>query len=124
MQSPLTHNVPQAGLKARLGMPVATVVAVTIVGTVGYYILGQSQNATFLDALFMTVITITTIGYGEVIHLDETGRIFTILIAMTGIGSLFYSLTVIMDNLVMIRVSDPFETKKMQRNTDQTITIS
>jgi voltage-gated potassium channel len=93
-------------------------VAVTIVGTIGYYFLGQDQNATFLDALFMTVITITTIGYGEIIHLDEAGRLFTILIAMTGIGSLFYSLTVIMDNLVMIRVSDPFETKKMQRKID------
>ena len=66
----------------------------------------------------MTVITITTIGYGEIIHLDETGRLFTILIALTGIGSLFYSLTVIMDNLVLIRVSDPFETKKMQRMID------
>ncbi|HAZ41099.1 MAG TPA: hypothetical protein DCY52_02410 [Methylococcaceae bacterium] len=112
------HNVPQLGLKARLVTPVATVVAVTIIGTVGYYILGQPQDATLLDALFMTVITITTIGYGEIIHLDETGRLFTILIALTGIGSLFYSLTVIMDNLVLIRVSDPFETKKMQRMID------
>jgi voltage-gated potassium channel len=112
------HNVPQLSLKARLVTPVATVVAVTIIGTVGYYILGQPQDATLLDALFMTVITITTIGYGEIIHLDETGRLFTILIALTGIGSLFYSLTVIMDNLVLIRVSDPFETKKMQRMID------
>jgi voltage-gated potassium channel len=113
-----SHSVAPASLRARLVTPVATVIAVTIVGTLGYYVIGQPQNATFLDALFMTVITITTIGYGEVIHLDEAGRVFTILIAITGIGSLFYSLTVTMDYLVMIRVSDPFGTKKMQRQID------
>ena len=113
-----THSPFPASLKTRLQTPVATVMAVTIIGTIGYYYLGRPQDATFLDALFMTVITITTIGYGEVIHLDETGRIFTILIAITGIGSLFYSLTIIMDYLVMIRVSDPFGTKKMQKQID------
>lgn len=105
-------------LKTRLVTPVATVIAVTIIGTIGYYYLGRTQDATFLDALFMTVITITTIGYGEIIHLDEMGRVFTILIAITGIGSLFYSLTITMDYLVMIRVSDPFGTKKMQKQID------
>jgi voltage-gated potassium channel len=92
---------------------------VTVLGSVGYYWLGREQGATLLDALFMTVITITTIGYGEIIRLDELGRIFTIFIAITGIGSLFYSLTVIMDYLVMSRMADPLGTQKMQRDIDQ-----
>lgn len=72
-----------------------------------------------LDALFMTVITITTIGYGEVIRLDSVGRIFTIFVALTGIGSLFYSLTVVMDYLVSSRLTDPLGEKKMQRDIDK-----
>lgn len=99
-------------------MPLLTVAAVTLIGTFGYYLLGREQQATLLDALFMTIITITTIGYGEIIRLDELGRVFTIFIALTGIGSLFYSLTVAMDYLVMIRISDPLGTKKMQKQID------
>jgi voltage-gated potassium channel len=96
-------------------LPVALVCLITAVGTLGYAWLGREQGATALDALYMTVITITTIGYGEVIRLDDTGRVFTMFIAVTGIGSLFYSLTVIMDNLVSSRLLDPYGEKRMQR---------
>jgi len=42
-----THNPPQVGLKARLITPVATVVAVTIVGTIGYYFWGNPRTPRF-----------------------------------------------------------------------------
>jgi len=102
-------------LRLRLMLPAALVVTVTIVGTAGYVLLGREQGATWLDALFMTVTTITTIGYGEIIHLSSAGRIFTMLIAVFGIGSLFYSLTVVMDYLVSSRMVDPLGERKMQR---------
>lgn len=95
------------------------VLTITVVGTVGYRWLGEEQGATWADALFMTIITITTVGYGEVIRLDDWGRLFTIFIAITGIGSLFYSLTVIMDYLVMIRLSDPRGARHMQRQIEK-----
>jgi voltage-gated potassium channel len=104
-----------APLRVRLILPVSLVFLITVIGTAGYVWLGREQGATLLDALFMTVITITTIGYGEVIRLDGAGRIFTMFIAVTGIGSLFYSLTVIMEYLVSSRLLDPFGEKKMQR---------
>ncbi|SMF93874.1 voltage-gated potassium channel [Methylomagnum ishizawai] len=109
------YHRQSASLRARLILPATLVLLVTVIGTLGYAWLGREQGATLLDALFMTVITITTIGYGEVIRLDAAGRIFTMGIAITGIGSLFYSLTVIMDNLVGSRLLDPFGEKKMQR---------
>jgi len=106
-------------LRMRLVLPIALVVLVTVVGTVGYTWLGRSQGATVLDALFMTVTTITTIGYGEIIPLDSAGRIFTIFIAITGIGSLFYSLTIVMENLVSSRLMDPLGERRMQREIDK-----
>jgi voltage-gated potassium channel len=66
----------------------------------------------------MTVTTISTIGYGEIIHLDSAGRIFTMVIAILGIGSLFYSLTVVMDYLVSSRMVDPYGERKLQREID------
>jgi voltage-gated potassium channel len=115
--SPESPLLP-ASLRARLILPVSLVAMVTAVGTVGYHWLGREQGATFLDALFMTVITITTIGYGEIIRLDSLGRVFTMAVAVTGIGSLFYSLTVIMDYLVASRLADPYGSKRMQREID------
>jgi voltage-gated potassium channel len=106
-------------LRARLAFPAALVFLVTVVGTLGYAWLGREQGATWLDALFMTVTTITTIGYGEIIHLNSLGRIFTMFIAIFGIGSLFYSLTIVMDYLVSRRISDPMGEKRMQREIDK-----
>lgn len=100
-------------------LPASLVILVTLIGTLGYAWLGREHGATWLDALFMTVTTITTIGYGEIIHLDSLGRIFTMFIAIFGIGSLFYSLTVVMDYLVSRRVIDPMGERKMQREIDK-----
>ncbi|QSA95512.1 TrkA family potassium uptake protein [Methylococcus sp. EFPC2] len=106
-------------LRMRLLLPVGLVVAVIVIGTAGYTWLGRQQGATVLDALYMTVITITTIGYGEVIRLDSQGRIFTMLVGLTGVGGVFYSWTVVMDYLVSRRLLDPMGEKKMQREIDK-----
>ncbi len=53
-------------LRVRLLLPLALVGGVVAVGTLGYYWLWRGQGGTWMDALFMTVTTITTIGYGEV----------------------------------------------------------
>src|SRR4030095_1205866 len=62
---------------------------------------------------------ITTIGYGEIKPLDTAGRLFTIFLAFTGIGSLFYTLGVIMEYLVGVRLGDPLGRRKMQRRIDE-----
>lgn len=56
----------------------------TFVGIFGYRIL---ENWSFMDGLYMSFITLTTIGYTEVDELSDAGRIFTILYAFIGIGS-------------------------------------
>ena len=66
------------------------VAAVLAVGTVGYVLI---EGASLLDALYMTVITVTTIGYREVVPLTDAGKVFTILLALTGVGILMYAIT-------------------------------
>jgi voltage-gated potassium channel len=106
---------PGRALHVRLVLPLSLVVAVTVVGTVGYYWLWRSQAGTWLDALFMTVTTITTIGYGEVKPLGPAGRIFTMLLAVAGIGGFFYTMGVIMESLVSARLADPAGRRRMER---------
>lgn len=59
------------------------------VGVIGYRVL---EGMTFTDALYMTVITITTVGFQEVEPLSEAGRIFTLSLIVGGVGLVAYSL--------------------------------
>ena len=103
-------------LRARLILPLSVVLAVGTGGTLGYHWLWSAVGGTWLDALFMTVTTITTIGYGEVKPLDAAGRIFTMIIAIVGVGSLFYTFGVVMEYLVAVRLADPTGRRKMDKH--------
>ena len=60
---------------------------ITLVGTVGYVFI---EKWTFLESLYMTVITITTIGFGEIRPLTPVGRVFTIGLIISGVGTFAY----------------------------------
>ena len=71
-------------------------VSVLIIGTVGYRILGGPQYS-WMDCFYMTFITISTIGYHEVVDVTghEYGRLFTVFIGIAGIGVLGYVLSTV-----------------------------
>jgi voltage-gated potassium channel len=66
-------------------------IAVNIIGTIGYKIIGGEQ-ATWTDCFYMTFITVATIGYGEMIDLSTHpgGRLFTVGVAFFGIAAMTY----------------------------------
>jgi voltage-gated potassium channel len=66
--------------------------AILIVGTIGYWAI---EGWDFLDALYMTLITLTTIGFGEVHQLSVRGKIFTILLVVFGVAGVAYSLRIL-----------------------------
>src|SRR5882724_5098856 len=66
----------------RDGGVLSLVVLLTLAGSAGYMAI---EGMSFIDALYMTVITITTVGYAEVKPLDTGGRLFTIVIIFIGV---------------------------------------
>ncbi len=68
----------------------AVLLALNIFGTVGYYFI---EDLPWLDGLYMTFITLTTIGFNEVAPLSSAGRIFTMLLATFGIGTVAFIAT-------------------------------
>ncbi len=80
----------------RISIAVWVLLGMTLVGTAGFYYIDDKKN--FSDALYMTIITITTVGYGEVVRIDSIGaRLFVGLISIGGFGTvtfLFTSLSV------------------------------
>jgi voltage-gated potassium channel len=75
---------PTAWLVIALG----ALASLTALGTFGYVLI---EGMSFLDALFMTVITLSTVGYGETAPLSEAGRLYTIGLIAVGIGTVFYT---------------------------------
>jgi len=61
---------------------------ITVAGVLGYMVF---EGWSFTDALYMTVITLTTVGYKEVRDLDTTGQLWTMALLITGVGTLFYA---------------------------------
>lgn len=77
-------------LRTRMATGLVIFASMIAIGTVGYMVI---ERWSFLDALFMTVITVTTVGYREIRPLDPEGRIFTMFLVLFGVGTAFYLLT-------------------------------
>ena len=90
--------------------------AIVLIGTLGYWFIGGKQYS-FVDALYMTVITITTIGFAEVIDLSGNvgGRIFTMFIAISGIGIMAYIITNITALVVEGELTESFRRRRMEK---------
>jgi voltage-gated potassium channel len=84
---------------------------VLLVGTFGYIALGFGV----LDAIYQTVTTVTTVGFREVKHLSAAGKVFTIFLILVGVGTAFYTLTVLLETLVEGHFLRHMEGRRMQR---------
>src|SRR3989304_6757539 len=89
---------------------------IVVVGTLGYWLIGERQYSV-MDAFYMTFITIATIGYGEIVDLSGNpgGRLFTIFIAISGIGALTYLVTNLTGLVVEGQLTESLRRRKMEK---------
>lgn len=109
MRSPVIR-----GLYLKLLWAFAALGVVLVVGTIGYDLLLDDGQYTWLDGFYMTFITLTTIGYGEIIDLSESpaGRIFTVFIGTAGLGTLWFMFSTL---TVLILEGDLNQTMRRRR---------
>ncbi len=88
-------------------------VAVLLFGTLGYMVI---LDINFLDALYMTVITLATVGFKEVKELDDLGKTYTIFLILVGFGIFTYSLTVGAQILLEGELKRVFVKRRMKKN--------
>lgn len=101
-------------LPRRIRRLVLVPMAILIVGTVAYPLI-EGPPWTLFDGLYMTVITLTTLGYGEIPReLSWQGRTFTMLLALGGIFTLFYIATEIVRGVVTGEIRDLIGKERME----------
>ncbi len=96
----------------RFALAVFLVALMTVIGAAGYMLI---EHWSVLDAFYMSVITISTVGFGEVKPLSPAGRLFTIGLIVTGVGSAIYLFSVIGELVVEGRLREFLGKSAMNR---------
>lgn len=101
------------GLRIRnLGIGIALLVFMVAFGTTGYMLL---EGWSFADALYMTVITLSTVGYREVHEISPAGRVFTMALIVMGVGLVFYLASSVMQFMMEGRVREILGRRQLER---------
>ncbi len=95
---------------------VAAIAGVLVVGTVGYMLI---QGWGFLDSLYMTVITIFTVGFNEVHPLSTAGHVFTILLILGGVGTILYGLGAMFEFVVSGQLTGAYRRRAVKRQVEK-----
>lgn len=102
----------------RVRVGVSMLSGVTVIGFIGYLMLGLSA----FDSLYMTVITITTVGFSEIGAPEEITaayQAFTLLLALFGVGTALYTLGVSFEALVEGSINDGLQIRRGLRMIDK-----
>ncbi len=84
------------------------------VGTLGFYVIG-GEEWSLIDSFYMTIITMTTVGFGEVHPLNDIGRLWTSFVIVFGVSGFLYMLSEIGAELVEFRVYKENQKKRKIR---------
>ncbi len=91
-------------------------VLLMVFGTAGYMLL---QHYSFVEAFYMTAITLSTVGFTEVRPLDDTGRLFTIVLILMGVGFVAFSLAYFSQILLDGNLLEAYRRRRLKNQLDR-----
>ena len=99
--------------------PILVFLLVEVVGSIGFWIV-SGYKATLLDCIYMTFITVATIGFGETIDLSNSpgGRVFLMGIAMVGIANVTYATSKLTAFILEKDINEALRRRRMQDQID------
>ena len=89
---------------------------IIIFGTVGYIII---EDWELFDALYMTIITVSTVGFSEIHHISKAGRLFTILLVFSGVGFTLYIAAAVVQFMVEGRIRIILGRRRLEKKINQ-----
>ena len=101
--------------RSKLNTAVVLLILVLFIGVFGFKII---SDFSWLDAVYMTVITVTTVGFGEVQPLDQESKLFAIILILTSVIIVGYALKIITEYIISKNDINELKQKKMQKKID------
>lgn len=86
------------------------------VGTLGFRII---EGYPVFDAFYMTLITITTVGYDEIHPLSHAGRIFNSILILFGVSAMFFSVGAVTQTIIEMELENPLHRRRHKRMIDK-----
>ncbi len=81
----------------QLKIAATALLVLVITGTIGYHL---TEGWSGLDSFYATVVTISTVGYGDFMPRTVPGRLFTVVLILLGVGTMFYTVGLLAQNMV------------------------
>jgi voltage-gated potassium channel len=107
-----------ATINSRVGLRSAALLlsCITAIGTAGFVLV---EEVSWLDALYMTVMTISTVGFGDIAPATEAGRLFTVVLIITGVGAVLALISVIAGEILEGGLRDYYQRSSMMRKIEK-----
>ncbi|PHS09768.1 MAG: potassium channel protein [Kordia sp.] len=102
--------------KSKFRIAILLVICVLLIGVFGYRYIA---NYSWVDALYMTTITITTVGFGEVGPLDDVAKLFTVGLILASVVTLANAVAVITEYFMNKNSFEQFKNRKMKKKIDK-----
>lgn len=97
---------------SKLKKPLFFLLIVLTIGVIGFKFI---SNVSFIDALYMTVITVSTVGFREIHPFNETEKLFTIFLILTSLGVLGYVISVVSEYIANNKLVEELKLKKVEK---------
>ena len=90
--------------------------ALLAAGTLGYTLI---EGWSLFESFYMTIITLSTVGYAELSPLSDSGRLFTSILILMGVGTVFYTVTAVFGYVVEQGFQGTLGRRRMERQMDR-----
>ena len=100
------------GTRMKIALSAILIILVSAIGTIGYMVI---EGWNFRESLYMTIITLTTVGFGEVHELSPPGEYFTIILLVGGVGIILYVLATEARIIFEGELKDVFGRRRLER---------
>ncbi len=104
------------GVARSILLIVALLAAVLLAGMIGF---AWIEDRPLFDSFYMALITLTTVGYGEIIPLSQAGRIFNSILIISGVTVVFIAIGVLGDLLIQLELGNYFGQRKAMRKIER-----
>ncbi len=84
----------------KLRIAVIALISIFIIGTLGFYLI---EGWSLTESLYTTVITLSTVGYGDFYPQTAAGRLFTVILVIFGVGTMLYTIGLLTETMVDAR---------------------